>query len=106
MAEGFNMAEDRGKLVPLDYFDRSDGDLSTLAQAEALSISAFHQPRVKAIAASLGVPAQKCVDEALEDWLTIVAPARIEEAISQGERKPPRRHTDPSRGLSLLHKRA
>jgi hypothetical protein len=33
--------------------------------------------RVSVCAQRLGLPQQQCIDEAIEDWLSIVAPARL-----------------------------
>lgn len=62
--------------------------------AESFLISKFQQPRIAALAVSLGITIQTCLDEAMEDWMSIVAPARLEEfeqvglveAISQNEK--------------------
>jgi hypothetical protein len=42
-----------------------------------------HYLRIAACAALMGLPVQDCIDEAIEDWLTIVAPARLD---SQNEK--------------------
>ena len=40
---------------------------------------------VSAYARQMRVPVQQCIDEAIADWLTIVAPARVSQDDKPGE---------------------
>lgn len=54
--------------------------------SELLVISSSHAAALVSFASSLGISPNKCLAEAIEDWLNIVAPARLEETISQPDK--------------------